>query len=241
MFYAGLLEDLLAHRAEYGTLAADLADHQSRAVLDAVIGFRLTFDAELLRGVVDESLYFPAGLLRYGPGTVYVDAGAFDGDSVRAFIARTGGRFGRVLAFEPDAATFRRLAANFADEPRVQTLQMGLHAARGALHFTNDGSRGARVVEDAGTPIRVAALDDVLEGARVDAIKMNIEGAEIAALRGGAESIRRWAPALLIAAYHRPSDLWRLPAVVREIRSGYRLYLRQHDGGIIETVLYALA
>ncbi|HLW47004.1 MAG TPA: FkbM family methyltransferase [bacterium] len=240
MFYAGLLEDLFAHRARYAALAARLYDDGSRAVLDAVLGFRLTLDAELLRAVVDESLYFAAGLLTYGPGTVYVDAGAFDGDSIRAFIDRAGGRFGRVLAFEPDPATFRRLAENFADESRVQAFPMGLHRQGGVLHFMSDASRGARLVDQGGAPVPVAALDDVLQGGPVDVVKMNIEGAEIDALVGAAASIRRWAPALLIATYHRPSDLWRVPETVEEIRSGYRLFLRQHDGGIIETVLYAL-
>jgi hypothetical protein len=69
---------------------------------------------------------------------------------------------------------------------------------------------------------------------------MNIEGAEQEALRGAAESITRWRPKLAISAYHRARDLWQIPALVREIHAGYRLFLRQHDGGVIETVLYAL-
>jgi FkbM family methyltransferase len=240
MFYAGLLEDLCANRERYAGLAARLSDGMSRRVLDAVVGFRLTLNAELLRPVLDERLYSPPGHVAYGPEAVYVDAGAFDGDSVRIFIDRAGGRFGRILAFEPDPATHRRLAGHFAGDPRVQAIEMGLHRSSGTLQFESDASRGARLVDGGGTSIRVAALDDVLEGGPVDAIKMNIEGAEIEALWGAQASIRRWGPALFIAAYHRPSDLWRLPDVVHEIRPGYRLFLRQHDGGIIETVLYAL-
>ena len=47
-------------------------------------------------------------------------------------------------------------------------------------------------------------------------------------------------PKLAISAYHRPSDLWEVAEVIAAIRPDYRLYLRQHDGGVIETVLYAL-
>ena len=71
-------------------------------------------------------------------------------------------------------------------------------------------------------------------------IKMNIEGAEIDALKGAAGSIARWTPKLAIAVYHRPSDLWQIAEVVRGLNPNYDLYLRQHDGGVIETVLYAL-
>ena len=45
---------------------------------------------------------------------------------------------------------------------------------------------------------------------------------------------------LPLSVYHRASDLWRIPQLVLELSPDYRLYLRQHDGGIIETVLYAL-
>jgi uncharacterized protein YqjF (DUF2071 family) len=75
---------------------------------------------------------------------------------------------------------------------------------------------------------------------RVTFIKMNIEGAEIDALKGAARTIRRWQPKLAISAYHRPSDLWRIPRLVRWLSESYGLYLRQHDGGVIETVLYGL-
>jgi hypothetical protein len=68
---------------------------------------------------------------------------------------------------------------------------------------------------------------------------MNIEGSEIEALQGAAQSIRRWNTKLAISVYHRPTDLWQIPELVRSLNPDYRFYLRQHDGGIIETVLYA--
>ena len=75
---------------------------------------------------------------------------------------------------------------------------------------------------------------------RVTFIKMNIEGAELDALRGSSTVIERWGPTLAISAYHRPSDLWQIPFLVNELRDDYKLFMRQHDGGVIETVLYAI-
>ena len=86
----------------------------------------------------------------------------------------------------------------------------------------------------------VTTIDDVLGDRRLTYVKMNIEGAEIDALHGGRNAICKWLPRLAISVYHRASDLWRIPEVISEISSEYQLYLRQHDGGIIETVLYAL-
>ena len=85
----------------------------------------------------------------------------------------------------------------------------------------------------------VTTIDDVLGARRLTYVKMNIEGAEIDALQGGWNAICKWLPRLAISVYHRASDLWRIPEVISEISSEYQLYLRQHDGGIIETVLYA--
>jgi FkbM family methyltransferase len=178
-------------------------------------------------------------LLNFSTDGVYVDGGAYDGDSIRWFIERTKGQFSRVLAFEPDPVTFDRLATNFRDEPRVEPVNAGLYSASTNLHFDDSGTRGALLVQSGGVTVRVVSLDDTLAGGRASFIKMNIEGAELDALEGARQTIQRWCPSLAISAYHRPSDLWRIPEKIVSLRDDYRLYLRQHDGGVIETVLYA--
>lgn len=86
----------------------------------------------------------------------------------------------------------------------------------------------------------LSGVEDGLGKDRVTCIKMNIEGAELDALSGARRGIAEWAPKLAISAYHWPSEPWRVPALVRDLRPDYRLYLRQHHGGVIETVVYAV-
>jgi len=245
MFYEGWLEDLFENRERYRTLASLVADARSREVLNAAIEFRLTSDPARLVPVLEEGpyyrgLYHPSGLFELGPEETYVDAGAYDGDSVRRFIDRVGGRYTRVLAFEPDPNTYTRLKQCFAHEPRVKTLNAGLHRHKAALRFRNDATRGAIFTDDGDCSIDVVSLDEVLGGAPVSYIKMNIEGAEIDALEGARKTIARWSPKLAVSVYHRASDLWRIPQIVSQLNPRYDLYLRQHDGGVIETVLYAI-
>lgn len=240
-FYASWLEDLLENRRRYRDLAAALSDDFSRQVLDAVIGYRLTCDPTVLAPIVEWDLYGPADLLDYGEHEVFIDGGSFDGDSVKLFTERVHDRYDRILAFEPDPGTFAKLCARFDGEKRVEPINRGLHSGPGALHFDVQGSRASGFTSDGdGTKVEVTSIDHVLQGDPVTFIKMNIEGAEQAALRGAATSIARWHPKLAISAYHRAADLWQIPALVRELDDGYRLFLRQHDGGVIETVLYAL-
>jgi FkbM family methyltransferase len=241
MFYNELLDDLWANQSEYQMLRDRLADDRSRQVLDAVIGFRRTLDPALLQPVVSEhDLYAPEDLFTFGDDEVYVDGGAFDGDTIRSFIARVDGRFGAVYAFEPDPVTYAKLTANFRDEPRVHPVHAGLYSHGGSLRFRDDASRGAIFAADGDIEMPVTTIDTVLGGQRLTYVKMNIEGAEIDALQGGRNAIRKWRPRLALSVYHRAADLWRIPQLVLELNPDYQLYLRQHDGGIIETVLYAL-
>jgi FkbM family methyltransferase len=239
-FHERLLEDLVDNASRLARLGERLADDFSRAVLAAAIGYRLEGDPRVLAPVVEWDLYGPGNLLAYGEDEVYVDGGSYDGDSIRLFIERVGGRYERILAFEPDPATFARLQGNLAAAPRVQPINAGLHRRTATLRFDDAGTRGSLLAETGGIAVPVVGLDEVLRGERVTYLKMNIEAAEIEALHGAAASIRRWAPKLAISAYHRAEHLWRVPETILELRPDYRLYFRQHDGGIIETVTYAM-
>jgi FkbM family methyltransferase len=242
MFYDGLLDDLWQNRDRYAQLNDRLADDRSRDVLNAVLGFRQTLDASSLSPVLDDDdLYAPKNLIEFSDNEVYVDGGSYDGDTIRSFAKKVHDRFDRVYAFEPDPVTYRTLQSNFAAEPRVEPIHAGLHREKGVLRFKDDGSRGAIFASDGTITMPVISLDDVLGQKPVTYIKMNIEGAEIDALYGAEQAIRRERPKLAISVYHRPSDLWRIPDIVGQFSADYRLFLRQHDGGIIETVLYAIA
>lgn len=242
MFYERWLEDLIDNKAQLNDVVQLFADDFSYKVFDAVLGFRLTLDPAYLEPIVEWDLYGPNNLLQYGKNEVYLDGGTFDGDSIALFIERVNGKFDRIIGFEPDSNTFQRLAANFAHDKRVEPVNKGLYSHATVLKFDNAGDRGAIFTENAAQTVEVpvTSIDQHLAGARVTFIKMNIEGAEIAALNGSKATIKRYAPKLAISVYHRPSDLWEIPLLIKSLCQDYQLYLRQHDGGVIETVVYAI-
>lgn len=69
---------------------------------------------------------------------------------------------------------------------------------------------------------------------------MNIEGAEVAALRGAENTIRKHKPKMALCVYHNPRDLWEIPEIVKSITDGYDFFLRHHDKGIIQLVVHAV-
>ncbi|OGO90169.1 MAG: hypothetical protein A3F10_06385 [Coxiella sp. RIFCSPHIGHO2_12_FULL_42_15] len=242
LFYENWLESLFNHRDRLKTLMTMLADEKSLQVLDAIVGFRLSLEPEILSPVIDWDLYGSEDILNLSNEEIYIDGGTYDGDTIKSFINRVDGKFKRIIGFEPDTGTFQKLQQNFSHEPRVEPINKGLFSHKDTLYFDNVGTRGSMLVEGKmqGISVPVTSVDEVLQGAPVTLIKMNIEGAEIPALRGAAMSIARYKPKLGISIYHRSTDLWEIPFLVKELHSQYQFYLRQHDGGVIESVLYAV-
>ena len=84
--------------------------------------------------------------------------------------------------------------------------------------------------EKSGVAVPTDTVDDLLDGRPADYIKYDVEGAEAAALRGSAETIRRFRPALRVALYHRGEDLFALPLLLRELAPEHDFFLTRPAG-----------
>jgi FkbM family methyltransferase len=168
-----------------------------------------------------------------------VDGGSYDGDSVRSFIKKVKNKYEKILAFEPDKIIYKKLVRKMNLKRKIECLNQGLFNKSGKVNFSTTSNRASLIDSGGTSSINVASIDSILNGNRVSFIKMNIEGAEINALKGAKKSIKQWLPKMAISCYHRPSDLWQIPLLIRKMSKKYNLYLRQHDGGVIESVCYA--
>lgn len=65
------------------------------------------------------------------------------------------------------------------------------------------------------------------------------EGAELEALRGASETIRKDNPRMAICIYHKPEDLYQIPGYLLSLVPEYRFKIRQYTSMNWETVLYA--
>jgi FkbM family methyltransferase len=181
-----------------------------------------------------DDIYFPADLFDLRQDEVFVDCGAYDGDTIRAFRAHGGD--GHEIAFEPDQNNYLELHRNF---PNIVALRMAVGAKKGRMPFdTGQGvssslGKGQEVVD-------CDALDHLLAGLHPTFIKMDIEGAELDALHGAAKTIKTHKPVLAICLYHKPTDLWEIPLYIRSIAPDYRLYLRRYAEDCWESVLYCI-
>lgn len=171
---------------------------------------------------------------------VFVDVGAYNGDTLRRFRKATQNYFERIYAFEPgnkNYETLRRLASN---DSRIECYPYALWNERRWMHFAEDDTMNSCCgTEREGRDVEAYPLDAIVKD-RITFIKMDIEGAEVPALQGSVQLIRKYQPKLAICIYHRPADLWEIPLYVKQILPEYRLYIRHHSVCGYETVLYAV-
>lgn len=162
-----------------------------------------------------------------GSGMVAVDVGANVGVHT-LHLARRVGPGGRVHALEPAPENFRLLARAIdeAGLPQVRLHQVaaGERAGQGTLHLSaaNRGDHRSHAAADlrAAVAVRVVALDELLaDEARVDFVKIDVQGDEVSVLRGLGETLRRSpgvavlcevCPLLLRAAGASPEEVFAL-------------------------------
>ena len=234
---------ILAAAAPLRELAAGLADDTSRRVLWVALRQRLLgiFDA----AAPAAHQYFPSEIVRLSEAEVFVDGGAFDGDTLADFVDRVGGRFAHYHAFEPDAANRARLLARVQEWPvavreKITLHPLALHAESATLSFTDQGGPTSHLGTGGNTSVQGERLDAILADQRLSFLKLDVEGAERAALAGAKASIRRHRPQVAACVYHEPQDLWEIPQLLAPLLPHSRFYLRSHGFDGWEMVYYAI-
>ncbi len=141
------------------------------------------------------------------PSQVVYDVGAHVGYYSLLAATRVGPT-GHVWAFEPVPQNFAYLKQHMELNhfSNVSLVQSAVADVSGTTQFRMDGSRSTGKLSNAGGfPVSMTSLDDLL--ARRDAkpphvIKIDVEGAELAALQGARKLLRDAHPKLYIATHN---------------------------------------
>ncbi|HET9467981.1 MAG TPA: FkbM family methyltransferase [Vicinamibacterales bacterium] len=167
-------------------------------------------------------------------GDIAIDVGAHLGTFTRIALQH-GAR--QVIAVEPDpvnAACFERTFAPEIAAGHVRLVQAAAWHSPGSLQF--EVGSASQTGHIAGAPtaravtVRAVTLDDMaaeLKLARVDFIKMDIEGAERYALAGARTLLAAHKPRLAICIYHASDDPQVVPQVVLAANNSYDVFTRQ--------------
>jgi len=185
------------------------------------------------------------------PGDYVIDGGGCYGDTA-LFFANEVGEHGRVFSFEFAPANLalhhRNVDLNPELSPRVEVVPNPLWQTSGEVFYFRPFGPATQVTEgrtaafDESVAATTVAIDDFVRDRglpRVDFIKMDIEGAELKALKGAERTIRAFTPSLAISIYHSDSDFIDIPQYVDHLGLGYELFIDHCTIYGEETVLFA--
>ena len=226
------------HAAELAAVRALLADETSRALLDSIVRFRRSGDVgECPVPSIDDE-YVPVDLPRYNEPVRLIDCGAYDGAALRRF-HDAGYHLGGLIAFEPDPQNYAALVAGLGPVDPAILLPMAVWSSNTQLRFSSSGSMASTLSESGDIVIPCGRFDDLARGFSPTVVKMDVEGAEIEALKGMEQTIRDSRPDLCLSIYHTPQHLYEIPLLVASWGLGYAFHLRVHEHNTFGTVLYA--
>ena len=232
--------EAVKHRGQLASLYCALSDDGSRDVLEGIVEFRLTLKSAPTKSITSaySEEFFAKDVLVFGRDEVFVDGGAYDGDSFFRFKDMSG-NFSQAFLFEPDGEIYRRALKNVGDDARVRVCNYGLWSHTGELYFSSTGGMDGSLAESGELKVDVVSVDEFIDG-RVSYIKLDVEGAEEEALNGAKKHIAEDKPKMAVALYHRASDLWELPSQIERLGGKFSYSLRHYSQTIDDSIIYAL-
>jgi FkbM family methyltransferase len=223
---------LYQHSGELREVFTLWADDNSRKEYLDQLRFRMLMDFNGLSSPVTHEQYFPEDLFSILPGEVFIDCGAFDGDTIRELLQHQGD-IERILAFEPDTINFSKLQEYISTLPnqskeKILLRQDVIGKCGQKVRFSTTGTISSKVSEIGDKEFDCVCLDHAVIDCKPTYIKMDIEGSEINALYGALKVIQQNLPILAICVYHLPDDLWKVPSLIKSISGDYHFFLRQY-------------
>lgn len=209
-----------------------LADAASQEVFAATLNYKLSGKIEYLFDCTTQREEDLRQLVAPTEDELYMDLGAYNGDTINELGCLTDWHWQEVLAVEPDRRNCRKLRALAqslaAEGLAVEVHEAGIWSEVGELGFSDSGGRQSTFIGAQKRTVPVTTIDAVADGRAVTLIKMDVEGAEVQAIAGGRQTISTFRPKLFVAAYHYDVDLFRLPLLLWKLVSEYKIYLRKH-------------
>lgn len=237
--YYKLIEE---NEAEFRNVYELLSDEYSKKIFIERLNYCITGNPNYLISLKsNEEQYFEDDIINLTKDEVFIDGGGYTGDTVISFLKKTNSEFKRIYSFEPEKSKHEEFKKNFSSFENIELIPYGLWEKEDILSFDSQNDSSSCISESGDTHIQVTSIDEILHGDEATFIKMDIEGAELAALRGAKNTIRNYKPKLAICVYHKPLDIIEIPKLIKAMEPSYKLYLRHYSKFHSDTILYAIS
>lgn len=218
-----------------------LGDVESKKQFINQLKYRLTIDFESLPSPDSQNQYFPIDLIKLKRGEVFLDAGAYDGDTYFEFNKRVNNSYTKYIALEPDPLNYELIKSNLTNAHDVLIEPYAVGSKHEFLNFNSTGGEGASINNDGDISVECVTIDEKYKIYNPTFLKFDIEGAELDALKGAVNLIKDCTPTIAVCIYHKPQDIFEIPLWLKSVNSNYNFFVRTHGSDGFEFVLYALA
>jgi hypothetical protein len=173
--------------------------------------------------------YFDKDILDVLDDEVFVDCGASWGDTYLAYVRNYSQEYKKMYLYECSPKKHLLLEEQIASAQNVVISKAGVDASNS--HAFVDGQE-----------VKYVALDnDLPKDEKITFLKMDVEGYELAALKGAKNHIISDKPKLAICVYHKRDDKFEIAQYIKSLNPSYRLFLRYYKvTPYCDVVLYAV-
>lgn len=227
---------LKRHAYDFLWLYRRLNDYLSKRTLAAILMNWADLQCDAL--VVVKSIfrdYWEPDIFPDNKDDVFVDIGAYTGDSIGNYLDVYGKGYKKIYAYEISESSCKILNDNITQDklPNIEIRRKGAGSRKTFMYVKDsDADLSANSLEATGDiehRVEVVRIDDDVEETPT-LIKMDIEGAEKDALLGCEKTIRNHRPKLAICTYHGYDDIWKIPSMIYEMNPDYQFYMRHYGG-----------
>jgi FkbM family methyltransferase len=215
----------------------------SRDIFLKYLSFRLLHRGVSIPTSPFEKKYFNHSFMHLSDKECFVDGGAYTGNTMTNFMKSTSGKYLAYHGIEPDPTLFEKL--NMETQNVDPVLKKDIFIYENALFSESRilplyvmGGPGTLVHKKGSNTVKSITLDTMEFIYKPTYVKLNIEGCEQAAIRGGWQIISECHPVLSIRLL-KIRDFWEIPLLIKQIYEGYTLYLRSYMG-YLDFFLYAV-
>ena len=231
------------HLNDFIWLYTNLKDYRSKQILYSILNYWYNMDFNPLDKSFEKNYtqYFDLDLIKCDDQEVFVDVGAFTGDTIKSYIDNYGA-YKKIYAYDITPDNIKLMKNNLKEYENIIYNEKAVSNCCKAFYLesNNQSSSANKIGEQGDIKVYSTTLDDDIEE-KITLIKMDIEGSEENALLGAINHIKNDTPKLLISVYHNHQDIWKLPLLIYSINSNYNFYLRYFGNKYYPTEIVLIA
>ncbi|WP_022759225.1 hypothetical protein [Butyrivibrio fibrisolvens] len=218
---------IMEHIQEYEYTFELLEDDYSRLCMSAYLNCRNNENFEFIIPFSYEAAsYFSNPFFQINDHEVYLDVGAYNGDSIREFVKSVNGRYQKIYALEPEVNSFSELSGYIkkCGLKNVEAYNNGCWNEDTTLSFQLN-AESSSVCND-GISIKVKRIDEQFNHYGISLIKINFLHGVLETIEGAEGILKELKPNMVVTVGFDEWGLITIPKTIKRINPDYKLSLR---------------